>query len=397
MIGVPAHAVPRHKFQRHHVTGDVFEGLELREIETTSVGRRLASPPARSLACVSIASRSKAQSAFNQLIESASALFASESTSHMKDGSMYQHLTLCPRPARHRFSRAWFEPMQRYWRKIAWSRATLEHHLSFATSGLIHGVLLMLLALIVPTERETNGLQLLVVSDREVAPQPEVAEVVTLDAPDLEPFEELPPIAAEHFPQSPTFEDSDAIVPADLALVDVPMGGLDLLDITTLALDVDKLTTKRELAPRKEAKGLVDKQLADLAVPKNAKQAGAFTIFAEPANPVPDNPYWLIVQLDLPAEKSGAKVDASDISGQIAGTDGFRMTIPGGARLLLQINNATIPIAKPPMLHDRFGFEKASGRARWAIWVPAAGGGVRDAVRVQSKLLKQQQTLALEF
>ena len=110
------------------------------------------------------------------------------------------------------------------------------------------------------------------------------------------------------------------------------------------------------------------------AAPQGAITKGSFTVWTEPADPAPFQPYTVVIEVKLPANTLNFL--ASDLSGHVEGTDGYLQTIGDG---------------------EDQPFEHLGAIAHLRMFVPGAVKMVRDTVKIYSSLLKEQQSIAIEF
>ncbi|MEZ6132115.1 MAG: hypothetical protein R3C59_25930 [Planctomycetaceae bacterium] len=108
--------------------------------------------------------------------------------------------------------------------------------------------------------------------------------------------------------------------------------------------------------------------------PAQAVREGSFSVWTEPANPRPGEPYRIIIQVRLPEHIKTYSV--TDLQGVVVGSDGYRKPIPG-------FMQGKLPIV--------------DGYARLAVPIVSADKQVRDTVYIRSKLLKETQKLLIEF
>ena len=113
------------------------------------------------------------------------------------------------------------------------------------------------------------------------------------------------------------------------------------------------------------------------AVPQGGKVVtkGSFTAWTVPADPAPGQNYLIVIQIELPDDVR--RFPKRDLIGSIViGTDGYRQAIPDNPR----------------------GFLPTKERqAQMVIPVPGAANLVRDTIQLQSKILKEKQTLQIVF
>jgi hypothetical protein len=140
-------------------------------------------------------------------------------------------------------------------------------------------------------------------------------------------------------------------------------------------------------------------------LPGRAVRAGSFAAWTTPQgldnhrrrfkekgkpgdSPQPGEIYHITIQIRLPADR---KIYAlSDLSGEVVGTDRYRQRFPQRA----WITDADGELVRPPST----GKLKVKNRVvEIIIEVPGAARLVEDTIEVESKLLKEQQTLTLTF
>lgn len=111
-----------------------------------------------------------------------------------------------------------------------------------------------------------------------------------------------------------------------------------------------------------------------------AIRKGSFTVWTIPPDPQPRQDYAIIIEIDLPEELRLRRYPKRDLYGEVKGTDNFRMRIPGND------------------LRDRAGFLPIrNNKVQFVVGIPGAERLVKDHIKVGSKLLKESQTLELEF
>lgn len=134
--------------------------------------------------------------------------------------------------------------------------------------------------------------------------------------------------------------------------------------------------------------------------PKNAVRKGSFTAWTIPIpqrvgekpepgdSPRPGQPYYIVIQIKVPEARRTYKVN--DLSGKIIGTDGYQQLIP--AQAFVQEKNGRLTRAKIGRM-----LPIIDGVVQILIQVPGAEALVKDTVSVNSRSLKEQQTLELIF
>ena len=108
--------------------------------------------------------------------------------------------------------------------------------------------------------------------------------------------------------------------------------------------------------------------------PPQAVHEGSFSVWTEPANPRPGEPYKIIIQVRLPEKIQTYSI--SDLQGVVVGSDGYRKPIPG-------FMQGDLPIV--------------DGYARLAVPIVSADKKVCDTVFIRSALLRETQKLQIEF
>ena len=150
------------------------------------------------------------------------------------------------------------------------------------------------------------------------------------------------------------------------------------LDQKLLDVMPDSLAALALNAPGSDSAGKVaaqPKQAVVIAnVPKNAVSAGSFSVWTEPDNPDPGEPYKIIVQIRLP--DGTERYSVADLEGVVVGSDGYQKLIPGNLRGFLPVHN---------------------GQARFEVHIVSADENVLDTVFVRSKVLREAQKLQLRF
>ncbi len=114
------------------------------------------------------------------------------------------------------------------------------------------------------------------------------------------------------------------------------------------------------------------------AMPKSGRAVtkGSFTAWTEPEDPIPNKDYLIIIQIKLPAKMKLNRYPLKDLSGKLVGTDGYEQQIPEDPARYLPIKE---------------------GRMQLVVTVPGAAKLVKDRIEIKSNLLKEQQTLEIEF
>ncbi len=135
-----------------------------------------------------------------------------------------------------------------------------------------------------------------------------------------------------------------------------------------------------------------------LKAPAGARvvRKGSFSVWTVPKDPLPEEEYKIVIQIRLP--DNVRRYRATDLSGEVEGTDGYRQKIPWDPRWKGRTDVA-LTIRDGRMVRLRKGgFLPISGRiTQLVIRVPPAKRLVRDKIKIQSRLLKEQQLLEIVF
>jgi len=111
-----------------------------------------------------------------------------------------------------------------------------------------------------------------------------------------------------------------------------------------------------------------------LPVPVGAITDGSFSVWTEPENPDPGEPYKIVIQIQLP--KGTQEYNLRDLEGMVVGSDGYRKPIPGSQK-------GNLPIS--------------SGCVRVLVHIVSADEHVQDTVFIRSRLLKEAAKMLIEF
>lgn len=109
-------------------------------------------------------------------------------------------------------------------------------------------------------------------------------------------------------------------------------------------------------------------------VPKNAVTAGSFTVWTEPENPDPGEPYSIFVQVRVP--EGTDEYSVADLEGVVVGSDGYQKKIPGTRKGFLPIVDNKVTLELP---------------------IVSADALVEDVVIVRSKMLREAHRLRITF
>lgn len=234
--------------------------------------------------------------------------------------------------------------------------------LTWFTTFYIHwAVLLLLAAIIVHGPDETAELLLNAAFATEVETSTAPFEVTV-------PVEEVEPVVEPVAESAPAEESLQELEEEQLDISDAVLS-----EIAPQGIAAAKESANSEASESNEAAAAVATQHVDRA-PAVATRQGSFSVWTEPANPRPGDPYRIIIQVRLPEKTK--KYLVTDLEGVVVGSDGYRKPIPGFA-------TGELPIV--------------DGYARLAVPIVSADKKVRDTVFIRSRLLRETQKLLIEF
>jgi hypothetical protein len=119
----------------------------------------------------------------------------------------------------------------------------------------------------------------------------------------------------------------------------------------------------------------------------NAVREGSFAAWTVPEDPQPQQNYMIVIEVTLP--KDTERYTKADLSGQLVGTDGYRVRIPDGTEFNGQ--GWIRPMRTP-------AFRRAGDKARVVFFIRGAQQAlVRDTILIRSRLLDEQQKLQITF
>lgn len=114
--------------------------------------------------------------------------------------------------------------------------------------------------------------------------------------------------------------------------------------------------------------------LPGINVPSFAVTKGSFSVWTEPRDPEPGQPYRIIIQIRVPSGVT--RFRGSDLTGAVIGTDTYRQAI---------------------RFKSTDQFPVVDGAVEIPIVVPGAKRLVRDTIRVESRLLREKQVIHIVF
>lgn len=234
--------------------------------------------------------------------------------------------------------------------------------LTWFTTFYIHwAVLLLLAAIIVHGPDETAELLL------------SAAFATEEDTPST-PFEMTVPIEEVEAVEEPEAEAEPVEeTPAEIEEEQLDISESVLSEMVPQGVATQQASTSSEATDAKPPAAAVGPQHVDRA-PALATRQGSFSVWTEPANPRPGDPYRIIIQVRLPEKTE--KYLVTDLEGVVVGSDGYRKPIPGFA-------TGELPVV--------------DGYARLSVPIVSADKRVRDTVFIRSRLLRETQKLLIEF
>lgn len=119
----------------------------------------------------------------------------------------------------------------------------------------------------------------------------------------------------------------------------------------------------------------------------NAVRQGSFAAWTVPEDPRVGQDYIIVIEVTLPPDTE--RYARGDLSGQLVGTDGYKVMIPDGR----EWNGArwSRPMRNP-------AFRRSGDKARVVFFIRGAQQAlVRDTILIRSELLDEQQKLQITF
>jgi hypothetical protein len=168
--------------------------------------------------------------------------------------------------------------------------------------------------------------------------------------------------------------------------VPVEMPDIDL-DIATAIAPEMKGAADGAGTDDKTAPGAGEDAVFQLPKGGKAIQQGSFAAWTIPADPRPGQDYVIVVEVTLPDETD--KYLRTDLSGQLIGTDGYKVMIPDGREWngLGWLRPRRTPL-----------FRREGEKARIVFFIRGAHQAlVRDTIQIRSRLLDEQQKLQIVF
>jgi hypothetical protein len=115
-------------------------------------------------------------------------------------------------------------------------------------------------------------------------------------------------------------------------------------------------------------------------IPNRAVSKGSFSVWTEPADPAPYQDYLIVIHVKVP--KKITTYNENDLTGAMVGTDGYRTPIGNykGSKF-------------PKKYYGKFDPK----HKLLALKIPGAKEKVKDTIQVESRVLKEKQTIEIVF
>lgn len=136
-----------------------------------------------------------------------------------------------------------------------------------------------------------------------------------------------------------------------------------------------------------EGSGTGDDGAFELPAGGNAVREGSFAAWTVPEDPRVGEDYRIVIEVTLPSDTE--RYARNDLSGQLIGTDGYKVAIPDGREWNGQ--GWTRPMRTP-------AFRRSGDKARVVFFIRGAHQSfIRDTILIRSKLLEESQKLQITF
>ncbi len=258
------------------------------------------------------------------------------------------------------------EPDNRDWlqKTIDWLRGVAAE--SYGASLIVHAILLFCMSLYIFKLHDDNNSISLVASESNSLPT-EFNEIVALQLDTAGNAEET------ELPQNQT----------------LPLQ-TDLIATSDAAIDLAKYAGSGEGQDGEDSSGML------FAMPSGGQvvSAGSFSAWTVPKDPGPGEDYKIVIMVKVPEKRTLYPI--SDLSGEVIGTDGFRLEIPFGKfrdRYGTRIQSRGLLAF--PRRNDRV--RVVDGSVQIVVDIPGATRLVKDTIEVKSRMLDEDQTLEIEF
>lgn len=258
------------------------------------------------------------------------------------------------------------EPDDRDWlqRAIDWLRGAAAE--SYGASLIVHVVLLFCMSLYIFDMYDDNEAVSLVASESNDLPM-EFDEIVALQLDTAGNADET------ELPQNQT----------------LPLQA-DLVATSDAAIDLAKYAGSGDGQDGEDSSGML------FAMPSGGQvvSAGSFSAWTVPKDPGPGEDYKIVIMVKVPEKRTLYPI--SDLSGEVIGTDGFSLEVPFGKfrdRYGTRIQRRGLLAF--PRRNDRV--RVVDGQVQIVVDIPGASRLVKDTIEVKSRMLKEDQTLEIEF
>jgi hypothetical protein len=242
------------------------------------------------------------------------------------------------------------------WRQIAGRWIVSSAALGYLISLVIHSLLLVALSIVIVKGMAGEATVSTLVSQTDEEPTAEFEAVVdTRDDVEGAQAETL------ELPEMPRVEHSLNVQRPEIK-VDLPS-------------DIAAVVGKGQGNKSGDGKGSGGGRFA-FRMPEQGKAVtkGSFTAWTVPEDPAPGQNYLIVIQIKLP--ENVKRYPRKDLSGMVIGTDGYHQKIPPHEHGYLPVED-----------HE----------TQLVVIVPGAARLVKDTIEIRSKLLDEQQRLAIEF
>ncbi len=247
---------------------------------------------------------------------------------------------------------------------VDWLRGVAAE--SYGASLIVHTILLFCMSLYIFKLHDDNEAVSLVASEANSLPM-EFDEIVALQLDTAGNADET------ELPQNQT----------------VPFQA-DPLATSDAAIDLAKYAGSGDGQDGEDSSGML------FAMPSGGQvvSAGSFTAWTVPKDPGPGEDYKIVIMVKVPEKRTLYPI--GDLSGEVIGTDGFTLEIPFGKfrdRYGTRIQRRGLLVF--PRRNDRV--RVVDGNVQIVVDIPGASRLVKDTIEVKSRMLKEDQTLEIEF
>lgn len=130
----------------------------------------------------------------------------------------------------------------------------------------------------------------------------------------------------------------------------------------------------------------------------NAVTVGSFTAWTIPKDPDLNQDYLIVIQVKLPYNYKSPRYRATDLSGLVVGTDDHRQAIPWDRRWQNTTSTPTLDGGERLVTPKNYYLPVKNRVAQLIVRVPGSKvPATRDTIKLESKILKEKQTLEIVF